>query len=253
MKAYPHKPKESDLQGTWQDTLDSYQSEAEDIDAAAHARKPMFFKLRGNQALDLACLAYAFDSPRDQVRRFLTEACHCAENAVRLGVVLDPIVYMKYLSLSVLCEREVFRKTLESMQRQQYTNPDITGDELFYLGAEAMAALSANRTVAAQELTSRALTRAGSGQVDKLARSAMEPVLLLEAAIATKDAQALASAAEAQAAELRANYSQKAAKGNPSGLLDVRGAGLLAIACLHGLHPLPSNVYMPRELMAGGD
>jgi hypothetical protein len=47
----------------------------------------------------------------------------------------------------------------------------------------------------------------------------------------------------------RANYSQKAAKGLPSGLLDVRGVGLIALARQQGLEPLPSNVYMPRELL----
>jgi len=249
MKTYPHKPKESDLRGTWQDTLESYQEEVGDIDAAARARKPMFFKLRCNQALDLACLAHAFESPTEQVRQFLAEACDCAEKAVEFGVTLDPVLYMKYLSLAVFCRQEGFRKTLEGMQRQRYTNPDIKGDEIFYLGAEAMAALSAHQVAAAQELTTRALVRARSGQVDKLARSAMEPVLLLEAAVANKDAQSLASAAEAQAEELRANYSQKAAKGYPNGLLDVRGVGLLALARRHGLQPLPSNVYMPRELL----
>lgn len=250
MKTYPHKPKESDLRRIWQDTLESYQQEAEDVDAAARARKPMFFKLRCDQALDLACLAYAFESPTEEVRRFLAEACILAERAVEFGAKLNPVLYMKYLSLAILCQQDGFRKILEGMQRQQYTNPDIEGDELFYLGAEAMAALSDQKTAAAQELTTRALGRARSGQVDKLARTAMEPVLLLEAAIANKDAQSLASAAEAQAEELRANYSQKAAKGYPSGLLDVRGVGLLALARRHGIQPLPSNVYMPRELLA---
>lgn len=226
MKAYPHKPKESDLQGTLQNLLDFYQKGAQDIEAATRERRTMFFKLRGNQAADLACLTYAFEAPLAQVRQFLTDACHCAEKAVEFGIKLDAVLYMRYLSLAILCRQEGFRKVLEGMKREQFTNPNIMEDEIFYLGAEAMAALSAQRT-AAQELTTKALARSRGGQVDKLARSAMESVLQLEAAIAHKDAQGLASAAEARAEDNRANYAQKAAKGQPSGLLDVRLAHLL--------------------------
>lgn len=248
MRTYPHKPKEKDLQEIWQEQLDTYQSDTQDVAAAILGRKVNFFKIRCTEAQDLACLSYAFEQSLGQVRQFLAEACGCAEKAVEFGVKLDPVLYMGYLSLAIVSRQSGFRKLLEGLQRQQYTHPEVDCDEIFYLAAEAMAALSASQGAAAQELVTKALARARSGEVNKLARSVMEPVLMLEAAIAHEDAQGLVPAIQALYEENRASYSQRAAKSYPSGLLDVRGVALLALARQHGLALPPTNVYMPLEL-----
>lgn len=249
MRKYPHKPNENDLRETWQESLKDYQAYTEKAEAARLSRNENFFKIRCNKIWDLACLTYAFESPGEQVRQLLAVACSCAESAVEFGAKLDPALYMRYLSLAILCQQERFRKSLEEMQRQRYTNPDIESDEVFYLAAEAMASLSAGRAVSAQEITGKALARVKGGQVDNVARAVMEPVLLLEAAIANKDTQNFESATAVQYEKFRSSYSQRAARGHPSGLLDVRSLAMLALARQHGLETSISNIYMPRDLI----
>lgn len=253
MRTYPHKPSESALREAWQESLKDYDVYTKKVEAARLSRNESFFKIRCAKILDLACLTYAFEAPLEQVRQFLTVACSCAERAVEFGVRLDPALYRTYMALAIVARQEEFRKKLQGMQRQEYTNSNIESDEVFYLAAEAMAALAAGQVATAQDITARALVRVRSEQVNNIVRSAVEPVLMLEAAVANNDAQSLKAAVTAQHDELRSSYSQKAAKGYPSGLLDVRGVAMLALARQYGVQAELSNVYMPRELIEEAD
>jgi len=250
MRKYPHKPDEGSLREALQWCLGQYKGTMEGTKAALLERKVSFFKMGCEEVLELAYITYAFEEPLQQVRQHLNVACGLAERAVELGTKLDPVLYVKYLSLAIICRQEGFRKMLEGLQRHQYTNTNIEADEIFYMAAEAMAALSADKADTARDITARALARARSKEVDKLARAVMEPVLMLEAAIADRDAHGLASAVKAQHERHRANYSPKSARNAPSGLLDVRTVGMLALARKHGLPADPSNVYTPLELLS---
>jgi hypothetical protein len=248
MRKYPHKPREAPLQEIRAETHQSYQSCQEHLARMTAARRAEFFAGQADAAMEIAALEYAFEVPAPAVKGWLDAACTHAETAIEFGVAADPTLFMTYLSLANLCRRTRFSRELGAMDRSRFTNANVHSDELFYLVAEGMARLSAGEFAPTAMIASQALARLESGQVHRYAVEANEAFIWIERAIARHDHQGLAQGLAARAKEHANAHSDSAVRHMPTGLLDIRGTGLLCLARRYGLSVASESVYMPLDL-----
>src|SRR5215467_15068647 len=249
MRSYPHKPKEELLAESLKNSREDYESGRSKTDQAEAKRSAIFFKRQGDTAMDVAALEYAFGADWTEVRRWLDSSSAAAQKAVEFGLELDPILYMTYLALAILCSNDVLLDDLKARQRSEFTDSTVKADEVFYLAAEAMRDIAAARPEDALNAVQAGLSRLDTDGPNPGAKLANKAILLLEEAIAQKDQTKLAAAVSARIEKDKTSFSRPAARNFPGGLLDVVGLGLLKLAADRGMRTATDSVYLPTGLL----
>jgi hypothetical protein len=249
MRSYPHKPKEELLAESLKNSREDYESARSKTDQGEAKRSAIFFKRQGDTAMEVAALEYAFGADWSDVRQWLDSSCDAAQKAVEYGVELDPVLYMTFLALAILCSNEVLLGQLKARRRSDFTDSTVKADEVFYLAAEAMRDIAAGLLEDALRASEAGLARLGDNGPNPGAKLATEAILMLEEATAQKDQTRLIVAVQARSEKNKTSYSKPAARNFPGGLLDVVGLGLLKLARDNGLSVPDDSVYLPTRLL----
>jgi hypothetical protein len=249
MRNYPHNPKEELLAESLMNKREDYESGKSKTHHAEANRSAIFFKRQSDTAMDVAALEYAFSADWTVIRQWLDSSCVDAQKAVEYGVELDPILYMTYMALAILCSDDELLDHLTARERSEFTDSTVKADEVFYLAAEAMRDIAAGRIEDASNAARVGLARLATDGPNPGAKVAMEAILQLEDAIAQKDQAKLIAAIRARIDKDKSSYSRPAARNFPSGLLDVVGLGLLRLGANHGLSTPTDSVYLPTPLL----
>jgi hypothetical protein len=249
MRQYPHKPDSKGLTTIRQVIDQSYRSKSEKIPAAEEGKNPVFFDRRKADALNLACLAYAFEEPMGEILRFLQEACWSASKALQYGSKMGDNSYCTSIALALLVNDQPFQQRLQSMTRTNFINPNIINDEIYHLASEAYRDIAADRENIAQKEVQTGLSRAQSNDVDPDARQVVMPILQIQTAILNRDSDELAKAVTQRCVEIAKAHTPKAGRNEPTALLDVVGLGLLRKAQSLSIELPPSSIYLPVELL----
>jgi hypothetical protein len=249
MRNYPHRPNDAGLVEARSIDREEYEKYLAAAPNAEARQNGDLFDGIYEHAMYLAVLDYGLQEPVPHVRQWLEVACKAAEKAAQFGFHLDPFEYMDCLALANLCKRETFKRTLEGFKRKQFTNRNVLVDEIYYLAAEAMARLSAERTLDAQKTLEKAHKALQGPKKKGTVRPKNEPILNIEQAIVTGDELKLNEGLSAAVEQHAKDYSNALKRRDVTGLLDLLSLGLAQIATRARLHVTVKSVYLPLELI----
>ncbi len=204
----------------------------------------MFFRGLYELEVDLAALAYGLEREMSVVRGHLEAAARHAQKAVDLGLGLNPSLYMTLLALANEVGRPGLKTSLENLSRDEITQENVHADDAFYQCAEAMAHLSARRVEQAAVVSKSSLTHLRGRQASPPTRAAVQTLLEMVHAIAVTSESELDASVTARQDAYARTYSQKEARNYPSGLLDLRGTGLIRIAHSLGMSVHTRSPYL---------
>lgn len=249
MLTYFHHVDPDDLRDNWERRLKHYAKMTGDALAQRLVdRNAGWMQLAGNDALDLACMAYAFEDNPATVLAYTQSAAQYHARAWDFEVLLAPSAFMLFLGLALISSDSGFITSLTSAPINRFSDPDDPAPAAAYGLAEAACRLAAGDAARASGLAAAA--QAAAAKLNRFEAAEYAGLLLMVQALAAGDEALWKTACTQRRADHIKLFSRPDYRQFPEALIDLRATGLARLA-LRRAWAVPASVYMPELLLAG--